>query len=373
MRTTLAVLACLVLALSAFGQNSKKVDTAKKNLGKVNQQKHGIRQEIKENLAEKHDLSMQMQKVDKNLDVAAAAVEDTQDQLTKNRLEQEEVAMDLAASNASMNKIKSQLSARIRSMYKQGPDSVYLVLAGSKDVAAFASRKAMLERIAAKDRALFDEAKALRQRIADRKAKKDKVVAEIALLQKKQMQEKIRLQSAMRVKAGLLKDIKKDINKLKAQLDDLDRQSSRLEDEISRYQSGGGAYVKPHKGKLLRPVNGRLSSPFGYRVHPIAKTRRLHAGQDIAAKSGTPIKAAASGVVISAGWRGGYGNCVVIDHGGGLSTLYGHCSRLYVSRGAKVSQGQRIAAVGSTGYSTGPHLHFEVRIKGKPVNPRGYL
>lgn len=99
----------------------------------------------------------------------------------------------------------------------------------------------------------------------------------------------------------------------------------------------------------------------------------MHTGQDIAAPSGTAIKAAGSGKVITAAYLNGYGNTVVIDHGGGVSTLYGHCSRLFVSVGQTVSQGQKIAAVGSTGYSTGPHLHFEVRINGKPVNPLGRI
>lgn len=373
LRTTLAILASFVLVLGASGQNSAKVKTAKTNLGQVNKKINEVKKDIRENVTKKHYISLELEKADKNLDEIAGAVEDTQSQLAKNLMEQKLVASDLAASTADMEKVRERVKRRIRSMYKQGPDSVYLVLAGSRDVAAFASRKAILERIAAEDRSLFDEAKLLRQRIADRKAKKDQVVAQVAALEKRQRTEKLRLQAAMSQKNILLSEVKKDISQLQAQLDDLDRQSNQLESEISRYQSGGGTYVKPHKGKLLMPTSGRLSSPFGYRIHPIAKTRRLHAGQDIAAPTGTTIKSAASGVVISAGRRGGYGNCIVVDHGGGLSTLYGHCSRINVRAGQKVSQGQKIGAVGSTGYSTGPHLHFEVRIKGKPVNPKGYL
>jgi murein DD-endopeptidase MepM/ murein hydrolase activator NlpD len=116
-----------------------------------------------------------------------------------------------------------------------------------------------------------------------------------------------------------------------------------------------------------------IVSGFGYRSHPIYGSRRLHTGIDLDADSGDPIYAAGAGVVLSAGWRGGYGNCVVIDHGGGIGTLYGHMSSLGVSTGDTVGQGTRIGAVGSTGASTGPHLHFEVRTNGEPVNPVPYL
>ena len=126
-------------------------------------------------------------------------------------------------------------------------------------------------------------------------------------------------------------------------------------------------------GRYLWPADGSPSSPFGYRVHPIFGTLRFHSGLDIAAGGGAPIRAADSGTVIHSGWYGGYGNCLIIDHGGGYSTLYAHCSALYVSYGQAVRQGQTVAAVGSTGYSTGPHLHFEVRINGNPVDPRGFL
>jgi murein DD-endopeptidase MepM/ murein hydrolase activator NlpD len=124
---------------------------------------------------------------------------------------------------------------------------------------------------------------------------------------------------------------------------------------------------------MQQPVNARAGSGFGFRVHPIFGTRRMHTGIDFGAPSGTPIFAAESGVVFSAGTRGGYGNATVIDHGGGISTLYAHQSRFGVSAGQQVTRGQVIGYVGSTGYSTGPHLHFEVRISGSPVDPAPYL
>jgi murein DD-endopeptidase MepM/ murein hydrolase activator NlpD len=126
-------------------------------------------------------------------------------------------------------------------------------------------------------------------------------------------------------------------------------------------------------GTFIWPASGRLSSGFGYRTHPISGARRLHAGIDIAAPQGEPIWAAADGVVVSAGVRGGYGNAVVIEHGGGFATLYAHQSRLAVGAGQQVRRGEVIGYIGSTGYSTGPHLHFEVRVNGQPRDPMNWL
>ncbi len=140
--------------------------------------------------------------------------------------------------------------------------------------------------------------------------------------------------------------------------------------ELLRNRPNGPAPAPVH---LLRPVAGPITSPFGPRVHPIFGTIRMHTGVDFGAATGTPIHAAAAGIVVWAGPQGGYGNAVIIDHGGGLATLYAHQSRVGVSVGQHVSANQVIGYVGSTGYATGPHLHFEVRVHGNPVDPMGYL
>jgi murein DD-endopeptidase MepM/ murein hydrolase activator NlpD len=124
---------------------------------------------------------------------------------------------------------------------------------------------------------------------------------------------------------------------------------------------------------LLWPAAGPITSGFGYRIHPIFGTRTLHTGIDIGAPYGAPVVAADSGTVIYAGTMSGYGNVVMVDHGGGISTLYGHLSAFSVGNGQSVGRGTRIASVGCTGYCTGPHLHFEVRINGTPVDPMPYL
>ena len=120
-------------------------------------------------------------------------------------------------------------------------------------------------------------------------------------------------------------------------------------------------------------MNGSVSSPFGWRIHPILGYRKFHTGIDIGVGYGVPIHSAAAGTVIYATWMGGYGNVIIVDHGDGLSTLYAHQSSLAVGNGARVARGQTVGYVGSTGFSTGPHLHFEVRVNGNPVDPMGYL
>ncbi len=121
------------------------------------------------------------------------------------------------------------------------------------------------------------------------------------------------------------------------------------------------------------PLNARVTSEFGYRVHPIYRSRRLHAGIDIGAPSGTPIAASNAGVVIFAGTQGGYGRTVIVDHGGGITTLYAHQSKIGVGKGQAVARGDIVGYVGATGTATGNHLHFEVRVNGSPNNPRNYL
>jgi murein DD-endopeptidase MepM/ murein hydrolase activator NlpD len=168
-----------------------------------------------------------------------------------------------------------------------------------------------------------------------------------------------------------------DISKLTAEqqaeageIDALTAASNSLAERIRAAQAnrqGGGPTSTPSSAGLIWPVNGPVTSPFGWRWG------RMHQGIDIGVGTGTPIKAAAGGTIIYCGWESGYGNLVVIDHGGNLATAYGHQSSIAVACGQQVAQGDVIGYVGCTGHCTGPHLHFEVRIDGSPVDPLGYL
>jgi murein DD-endopeptidase MepM/ murein hydrolase activator NlpD len=173
-------------------------------------------------------------------------------------------------------------------------------------------------------------------------------------------------------KRDLLADVQSQRQELARSLDVLEEASRDITARIRAMQAtprGRARLLRPWTGRFIRPVSGGITSSFGMRRHPILGRRRMHTGVDLSARYGEAIHAAAGGEVVMAGYMRGYGNTVIIDHGGGVTTLYAHCSALLVGEGRSIRQGQTIARVGSTGLSTGPHLHFEVRHNGTPVNP----
>ena len=168
---------------------------------------------------------------------------------------------------------------------------------------------------------------------------------------------------------AFLDELDHEIDHIEGEIATLAREQSRIEQQIAYEQALAGR----RPDGLLRPVPGGVSSGFGYRIHPIYGDRRMHTGWDMNAGCGDPIRASADGRVIVNGWQGGYGLTVIIDHGGGMSTLYAHQTRTNVDYGQRVALGDVIGYIGSTGLSTACHLHFEVRLAGRPVDPADYL
>ncbi|CAN5740678.1 peptidoglycan DD-metalloendopeptidase family protein [soil metagenome] len=202
------------------------------------------------------------------------------------------------------------------------------------------------------------------------------LLAELAEQRQAQELELARVSALEAEAAEIAQAAESTVNGLTAQIarfeehkDGLEADAAALEAELAAREQS----APQSSGPMIKPVPGGVSSPFGYRIHPIFGIKRLHTGWDLNAGSGEPIVAAADGVVVSASVRGGYGNAVVIDHGGGVATLYAHQSSMAVVAGQSVSQGQVIGYVGCTGYCTGAHLHWEVRLNGVPVDPRGYV
>ncbi|WP_294177207.1 peptidoglycan DD-metalloendopeptidase family protein [uncultured Selenomonas sp.] len=318
-------------------------------------------------------LSEEKRVVDEAADEATKAYKDVKKELdaTESRIDENEDKLKVLNKDFAVK--RDQLAKRVRDIYINGQINYLDVLFGAKDFQDFFTRMDLLKRVIQQDydlvQVVFAEKTAIetsQKELEKDKAAKEKLVVSAAG-RKKEAEKK---QAA---KQAIIDKMETDRATQERIINENLAASKEVEQMIrnSRYQpaspalSGGGA--------LNWPLGGPITSPFGWRVHPITGASRFHSGIDIGGDYGDTIHAAGAGIVSYAGWISGYGYAVIIDHGGGISTLYGHNQALLVSEGQSVSQGQAIAECGSTGNSTGPHCHFEVRVDGEPVDPMGYL
>jgi len=377
-RTTGLICAILMtVGMIGYTQSSstlkKKQSSLSSSLSKVKKKRNQLRSQLNQKKAAVGDVMDQVHAVDSQMTRLNEKIDDTNAELSKNKKAQATLSVELREQSEKLDVVKKKVAQRVRAMYVQGETAPIAMIAESKSVGDLASRKAFIQRIADSDKELFNDVRVLRDAVLAKKKQQDLTVARISELVQQQKQELDELQAAREKKKQIFSVLKAQENELEDRLEDMERESNKLEAQIAAIQARTSGSTPIFSGRFIRPVAGRISSGFGTRIHPISGKRKSHNGIDIAAGSGTPIKAAGSGKVITASYIRGYGNTIVIDHGGGISTLYGHCSRLYAKVGQSVKTGERIAAVGSTGYSTGPHLHFEVRVNGKPVNPIGRI
>ena len=290
---------------------------------------------------------------------------------------------DLARTEIDLRVTETRLEQQAVAMYMEASAMPAIELFTQRDAVAAATVIVYAGDIFAQNEETFTafellqrEVERQRETVSGRRAEAQdqlaKLESEKAQLEIERNEANEALEAAQREAAAvqsLLDEIRQDIAAAEEHKDGLEADAARLEEEIARLQSQEGEAP----GVIGWPINGRVSSPFGYRTHPILGVRRLHTGIDINGSTGTPISAAADGKVILSQTYGGYGRAVVIDHGGGMATLYAHQSSIAVSVGEVVTRGEVIGYVGCTGSCTGPHLHFEVRLNGVPVDPMQYL
>ena len=317
-----------------------------------------LRDELDDVEASQDELSKQMTQLTKDIKSLQSDVDGLNAQISKTSKEIAETEDKIDKKEKQMQTRENNLNERLKVMYKNGSVGFLDVLLGSNSISEFVSNVGMIQKIYQNDMDVLEtlkkEHEELQQIKADLNVKKTKLAA-----QKQDLaDEKVKLDAKK-------KELEKQEDELKAEADRLTAEIVKLMDKSSPYV--GGTFTWPC------PSSRYITSSFGNRLHPILKTWKYHCGIDIGASSGRDILAAASGKVIMATTYYGYGKCVMIDHGGGIVTLYGHASRLCVSNGDVVKRGDVIAKVGSTGRSTGPHLHFEVRKDGAYVDPMSYF
>lgn len=292
----------------------------------------------------------------------------------------------IASTTQAYQERRDLLGRRVESAYRQGDFYWLQILLESRNLADLIARTSFVEQVMRQDTSMMSSLDDTRQRLERAKAELDRSSQELAAKRAEAAAEENELRQlqsdrasrladqhdAQDAKAALLSETKGNIARLKAIVAAEEAEAARIE----RLLRGGASHGRgKYAGSLTWPTPGyeTITSPYGWRIHPVLGTRKFHAGIDIRAPKGARIVAAGDGTVIFAGDRGGYGNCVMIDHGDGLVTVYAHQSRIVVSEGARVRKGQKIGEVGSTGLSTGPHLHFEVRVNGEARNPTSYL
>ncbi|MGH9167661.1 MAG: murein hydrolase activator EnvC family protein [Acidimicrobiia bacterium] len=397
MRRSLALLLTFALALSAALPVSAH-DPAETRLDEIGRQIHDLTHRIQDARGQETALAKElaatearMAELQAQVEAARAAVAEVQHVIETTEAELAEVRLELAAQKEQLAATREQIRMsrdlvrrRAVELYTQGAETFSGVILGFQDISQLAVGLEYASQVLASTEQLVTSLEVLERQEERHKAlmqrQEAELVAVAATLEQKRADlaaQQAELEGAEAAVAAqradqvaLLADIQYQIDHFEGEINALEEDAERIKAEIRARQSAG---TERPGGALLWPTDGPVTSGFGYRIHPISGVSKLHTGIDIDGAYGQAIVAGASGTVILASWYGGYGQAVVIDHGGGLATLYAHMSSMAVSSGASVAAGDVIGYVGSTGYSTGSHLHFEVRENGNPVDPMAYL
>lgn len=381
----LIVIAFLAAFVIPFVNTASAATSAelKKELAAAQKNRDAAKQQLENVKNNKASVAKEISNIDIAINRAEADIANTEAEIARTGENIEIKTAELAVAEENCVEYDDTYKMRARIMYENGTGSYIEVLLGSASFGDFLSRVEMIREIIDYDKSMLAKLIESRNAINDAKAaleqEKENLQIQQTQLETKREELNTRLE-AKKLLAQQLENDEKEYEKLYAKQKE---ESAKIEKELKAQAAKeaaaaaakGGTAVKYTGGKLLWPVPSysRISSNYGYRIHPIYGTKRLHAGVDLAAPYGSAILAAEAGTVTTATFGSGYGYYVVISHGGGLATLYGHCSSLLVKAGDKVTRGQTIAKVGSTGASTGNHCHFEVRINGSTTDPMAYL
>ncbi|WP_303740827.1 murein hydrolase activator EnvC family protein [Lutispora saccharofermentans] len=374
MRRTIVMTLALIFVLSVipvYGQNPIDIKKLQKDLDNTERKIELNKQEKVKKEKESKSVSNQIQELDRKLEEAQSNLELVESQLSELEGQIAITRRELDRATEEAANQKDLLNKRVRVMYQNGSIGYLAVLLNSASFSDFISRMDLLRKIINHDVNLLKERKTYRDAVDEKKQQLENEQQQKEILKADMNNKKQEVESAKGDKEALLKEIYQDLKELDRLEDKLLEDSAQLTRMILAAQSSD-KYVE---GEMTWPSPGytQINDYYGYRNHPILKKKKFHTGLDLKVPSGSKIVAANAGKVILARSYGGYGKTVIIDHGGKISTLYAHNSKLLVKEGDKVARGQQIAKSGSTGVSTGPHLHFEVRVNGAHTDPLPYL
>lgn len=382
---------------------SKAIEDAKKKVSSMEEEKKKVESTLKELEGKKSDIAAYVKELDRNLSALAGELTKLEGDISQKEEQIEEAKVELETAKITENRQYEDMKLRIQYMYENGQTGLLESMMQSESIAELLNRAEYASQITSYDRKMLEKYRKTRQEVALKEEALKTEHQELLTLQDSTKAKQSSVKTLMASKEAELASYETKIASAQGEIDqynsDIKAQEehmARVEAEIRRKEeearkaeearraeeakknqssAGGDSTVKKGNTNFIWPcpASGRISSAFGDRSSPTEGASTNHKGIDIPAPSGSSIVAAADGKVVISTYSYSAGNYIMIDHGGGLTTVYMHCSQLLVKEGETVKQGQTIAKVGSTGYSTGPHLHFGVRSSGSYVNPSGYV
>lgn len=382
----------LVSVLGTMGASAvsqSEIDALQAKREQLKQQQSQQQSTISDLKSQKASVVEQKAALDQENELARQEIQVVEEQITAYNDLIDEKTVELDQAKKEEEKQAKLFRGRVRELEENGKVSYIAILLQAQSLSDLLSRLDMIGEIIAYDKQVEDNLIAAREKVEEAKQELEEARTELQDKQTELEAEKAALEQKIKDAAAMIADLQSDIDAYtkayndyeaaekatQAQIDkmveDLRKQEQEQANQNPGYDPGG---ANGATGSMMWPCPSThyVSSPYGWRYHPIFHENRFHSGVDIAAGYGATIVAADGGTVITAGTVSGYGNCVVINHGNGLTTLYGHMSSIAVSVGQRVTKGQTIGYVGSTGNSTGPHLHWEVTVNGQRVNPLNY-
>jgi len=378
----LLLLSIMASSIVIVPRHNLYAQTLEEELAQVKKEREEANKKIEEVKKQEQAYLKQVNEVETQLLSSLSQLDDLNTKLAEAKSDIDKTTIELVLKEQDLNKIEDELDGkiailnrRVASIYKNKDSNILEILLKAEDFIEFISRLKLMNLIAQQDAEIIKEIKdkrtsnlTIKKAILDLREKQKDRQTEVAKLVSQAEEKQAEVEGIYDEKSNLLSNTRANKNALIYMQKDLEIREAEITRILESYKYGNAP-----GDKFMWPVAGFLKSGFGMRRHPILGTMRMHAGVDLIAPNGALVKAGDGGQIIQAGYDGGYGYSIVVYHGGGFATWYAHLSRILVAVGQNVSRGEVIGLVGATGWATGPHLHFEVRINGAAQNPLEWL
>lgn len=370
---TLAI--TILLCAITFASNATELNELQEKKTNIQTQIDESKKELTDVTDELTENLKQIQKLDESIESSEETLNEVNQKISELEKEIETIELENLKVTQKYEIQKQLLDMRLVAIYEAGNTTYLDVVLGSKSVSDFISTYFLLSELASYDVDLLDQIDKEKKKIEEKNAQIETSKAQLEAQRRNAQKTQITLSNTKLLRENYMLRLSEEEQLIQAKIDEYNTQINQVETEIrslAKIINFGEDY---NGGPMQWPIAGHytITSNYGMRVHPITGVYKLHTGVDISAGIGTNFTAIANGVVVKAEFNTAYGNMVIIDHGGGVQTLYAHGSEIVATLGQEIQAGDVVLKVGSTGYSTGPHAHFEIRINGSPMNPLDYV